>query len=55
MFEPRVVSLGLPLFAAELARLAVPVLDVDWRPPAAGNARLTTLLARLDGEVTWCP
>ena len=48
MFEPRVVSLGLPLFAAELARLAVPVLDVDWRPPAGGNARLTTLLARLD-------
>src|SRR5207244_3025260 len=43
-----VLGYGLPLSAAELARLAVPVLDVDWRPPAGGNARLATLLARLE-------
>lgn len=45
--DTRVVNLGLELFAAELARLGVPVVHVDWRPPAGGDARLAALLARL--------
>jgi hypothetical protein len=44
----RVVSVGLDIFARELARLAVPVVHVAWRPPAAGDARLAAALARLD-------
>jgi hypothetical protein len=44
---PRVINLGLPLFAAELERLGVPVTHVDWAPPAGGDPRLGGLLARL--------
>jgi hypothetical protein len=45
---PRVVNVGLDLFALALARLDVPVVHVDWRPPAGGDPRLAALLARLD-------
>ena len=45
---PRVVNVGLPLFADELTRLGAPVVGVDWRPPARGDAHLAALLARLD-------
>jgi hypothetical protein len=45
---PRVVNVGLDLFARTLAALDVPVVHVDWRPPAGGDARLAALLARLD-------
>jgi FdrA protein len=44
---PRVVNLGLELFATQLAAHGVPVVHVDWRPPAAGDTRLAHLLARL--------
>jgi hypothetical protein len=47
---PRVVNVGLPLFAGVLGGLGVPVVDVDWRPPAGGDARLTGLLATLDAR-----
>ncbi len=45
---PHVVNVGLPLFAEELTRLGVPVVAVDWRPPAGGDPRLAALLARLE-------
>jgi FdrA protein len=44
---PRVVNLGLELFATQLAVHGVPVVHVDWRPPAGGDARLASLLERL--------
>jgi hypothetical protein len=44
---PRIVSLGLDIFAHELARLGVPVVHVAWQPPAAADARLADLLVRL--------
>ncbi|HEV8473005.1 MAG TPA: DUF1116 domain-containing protein [Methylomirabilota bacterium] len=47
---PRVVNVGLDLFARTLARLDVPVVHVDWRPPAGGDARLVELLARLEAR-----
>jgi hypothetical protein len=47
---PRVVNVGLDLFADELARLGVPVAAVDWRPPAGGDPRLAGLLAALDAR-----
>jgi hypothetical protein len=50
MLEPRVVNVGLPLFAETLAALGVPVVDVAWRPPAGGDPRAAERLARLDAR-----
>jgi FdrA protein len=44
---PRVINLGLEHFATQLAMQDVPVVHVDWRPPAGGDPRLASLLARL--------
>ena len=44
---PRVVNLGLEVFAAELEAAGATVIHVDWRPPAGGPA-VAALLARLD-------
>ena len=44
---PRVINLGLELFATQLTAHGVPVVHVDWRPPAGGDARLASLLERL--------
>jgi len=44
---PRVINLGLELFAAPLTACGVPVVHVNWRPPAGGNTRLASLLERL--------
>jgi hypothetical protein len=49
--SPRVVSVGLSLFAEALERLGVPVVHADWRPPAGGDPRLAALLERLDARV----
>jgi hypothetical protein len=45
---PRVISLGLDLFARTLERLGVPVVHLAWAPPAGGDARLMALLDRLE-------
>ncbi|MGE3536586.1 MAG: acyl-CoA synthetase FdrA [Candidatus Tectimicrobiota bacterium] len=44
---PRVINVGLEMFATQLAAQGVPVVQVDWRPPAGGDTRLASLLARL--------
>jgi hypothetical protein len=44
---PRVVNIGLELFAANLADQGVKVVHVQWSPPAGGNAYLAGLLDRL--------
>jgi hypothetical protein len=44
---PRVVNLGLEIFAREVEAAGGAVLHVDWRPPA-GNADVAALLARLE-------
>ena len=46
----RIVNLGLELFAETLSADGVPVIHVDWRPPAGGDLRLAALLAALDDE-----
>jgi len=43
----RVVNIGLQKFADDLVDQGVAVVQVDWVPPARGNARLTNLLSRL--------
>jgi FdrA protein len=45
-----VVNVGLESFADDLRADGVPVVQMDWRPPAGGNARLAALLAELDDE-----
>jgi FdrA protein len=44
---PHVVNVGLALFAESLREQEVPVIEVDWRPPAGGDADLLSLLERL--------
>jgi hypothetical protein len=46
--SPGVINLGLDVFALELSAAGVPVVHVDWRPPAGGDPRLAALLARLE-------
>lgn len=47
---PRALSAGLPLFAEALQRQGAPVLQLDWRPPAGGQAELLAALDRLQGR-----
>ncbi len=42
-----VVNIGLPLFAEALRQSDTPVVQVDWSPPAGGDARLIDLLDKL--------
>ncbi|HVL36164.1 MAG TPA: DUF1116 domain-containing protein [Burkholderiales bacterium] len=46
----RVVNIGLAGFARELAANGTAVAQVDWTPPARGEARLLAALAALEGE-----
>ena len=46
---PRVINLGLEVFAREVEAAGVTVVHVDWRPPA-GNPDMAALLARLDDD-----
>ena len=43
----KVINLGLPAFAQALTDQEVPVLHVDWRPPAGGDAKLLDVLRKL--------
>lgn len=43
------INVGLEAFHRSLAERDVPVLDLDWRPPAGGDARLADALRRLRG------
>jgi hypothetical protein len=52
---PRVINLGLEVFAHELVAAGIPVVHVDWRPPAGGDPRLAALLARLDDDDSPAP
>ncbi|HUG35603.1 MAG TPA: hypothetical protein VML54_01560 [Candidatus Limnocylindrales bacterium] len=45
----RVVNIGLEIFAADLEAPGVPVIHVDWRPPA-GDPDIAALLSQLDDE-----
>jgi len=47
---PQVINLGLEVFALELHAAGVPVVHVDWRPPAGGDLRVAALLAQLDDD-----
>jgi len=44
---PRVINIGLPAFADELAAAKVAVLQLDWAPPVIADPRIRALLAKL--------
>ena len=44
---PRVVNVGLELFAMNLAHQDTKVVHVQWSPPAGGDVRLADLLDKL--------
>jgi hypothetical protein len=46
----RVINIGLASFAEDLRKQSVQVIDLDWRPPAGGDARLAALLADMEDE-----
>jgi FdrA protein len=47
---PRVINIGLEMFAEDLQAAGVEVVHVDWRPPTGGNARLAALLASVEDD-----
>lgn len=44
----KVINVGLPLFADSLRQQGVDVVEVNWRPPAGGDADVLALLDRLN-------
>ncbi len=47
-----VVNLGLESFAHNLRQCDVPVVQVDWTPPAGGNIKMIQALERLENRAT---
>jgi FdrA protein len=48
--EIRVINVGLEGFALDLEHLGVPVMHVQWTPPAGGDPVKARLLAKLADE-----
>ncbi len=48
----KVINIGLPSFAEDLKNQGIPVVHVDWRPPAGGNKKIQDLLDRIKREQT---
>ena len=44
---PRVINVGLEMFASNLAACGARVVHVEWSPPAGGDSRLAGLLEKL--------
>jgi len=44
----KVINMGLDSFADTLRKEEVPVLQMDWKPPAGGDRRLIALLNKLE-------
>jgi hypothetical protein len=47
---PRVINIGLEIFALNLAEQDTKVAHVRWSPPAGGNSHLAGLLEKLQGK-----
>ncbi|MEP7329279.1 MAG: hypothetical protein ABI777_08710 [Betaproteobacteria bacterium] len=47
--EVRVINIGLREFTRDLESCKVPVVHVQWSPPAVTDPRIASLLAKLGG------
>lgn len=45
-----IVNLGLESFGEALLPFGVPVVHVEWQPPAGGDPELLRLLRSVEGE-----
>ena len=45
--KPKVINVGLEIFAEELTSQGFDVIHVDWTPPAGGDPELASLLSKL--------
>ncbi|MBE7468724.1 MAG: hypothetical protein DPW09_11875 [Anaerolineae bacterium] len=45
----QVVNIGIGTFAETLRQQEVPVVELDWQPPAGGNTALVEILKQTDG------
>ncbi|OUN02313.1 hypothetical protein B5G43_16370 [Flavonifractor sp. An92] len=45
----QVINVGLEFFRDELERQEIPVVHLDWHPPAQGNSAVLQLLKQLRG------
>lgn len=45
--KPKVINVGLEIFAKELTSQGFDVTHLDWTPPAGGDPELASLLAKL--------
>ena len=43
----KVVNIGLPSFADDLAGAGVPVIQVTWSPPAGGDPEIAEIASKL--------
>ncbi|MEZ5934608.1 MAG: hypothetical protein R3F54_22235 [Alphaproteobacteria bacterium] len=43
----KIINVGLEGFAKELADRGVPVVQIQWSPPAGGDPKLADLLSKL--------
>lgn len=51
LIGPRgIINLGLAVFAEALLPFGVPVVHVDWQPPAGGDPELLKLLRSLERQ-----
>ena len=48
--EVRVVNVGLEVFYTALQDQGAKAVQVEWRPPAGGDAKLAGILDRLSGR-----
>jgi hypothetical protein len=48
--EIRVINIGIERFSEDLKEANVPVIQMDWRPPAGGDRKLIELLDSLNEE-----
>jgi hypothetical protein len=46
----KIVNIGLSGFADDLKRRGLPVAQVDWAPPAKGDAKLAAVVAKLNAD-----
>jgi hypothetical protein len=47
---PRVINIGLEIFALNLAQQGAKVAHVRWSPPAGGDSRLAGILEKLHAK-----